>query len=123
MGVHTAVYRPSLFKRLQSVEKKLKVPEKERTTWAAGLRKATEVSVSATRVWTRAGSTKLDVHGNPIKGKENKRATTPMKSEEAKAYFTPMSEKVKGKRRAVDVDPLVGGGATNHAQVCPHVYV
>lgn len=108
-----------MIKRLQALEKKLKIPEEERTTWQGHLKEAVHVSVTATRLWTRAESVKLDAFGNPVKGKENKRATTPMKSEEAKAYFTPMSEKIAGRSTIAAESPLVGANAPQVEYVYP----
>ncbi|KAF9478486.1 hypothetical protein BDN70DRAFT_895676 [Pholiota conissans] len=61
------VWRPSLMKRLMTLEKRLKIPLEERSTCAGELRQATHVELKATRVQ----ALQLDTLGRPIKEKEN----------------------------------------------------
>jgi len=60
------VWRPSLVRRLLALEKKLKVPVKERSSCSGELRQAPVVELRAVRVH----GLKLDALGRPI-GKEN----------------------------------------------------
>ncbi|KAH0583471.1 hypothetical protein H2248_009100 [Termitomyces sp. 'cryptogamus'] len=65
------IYRPSLVRRLMRLEKQLKVAEEHRSFCSGELRKAEEVQFFAERITKSDNSLELDVHGRPIKGKEN----------------------------------------------------
>ncbi|KAF7362260.1 Fanconi-associated nuclease [Mycena venus] len=68
------VFRPSLIRRLDRVEKMLKLfPEQKAKHDDVILEKPDEVSFTAIRVWDHPDSVKLDASGR-IKGKENKTA-------------------------------------------------
>ncbi|KAK0211693.1 VRR-NUC domain-containing protein [Armillaria fumosa] len=64
------ICRPGLFRRLQKVEKALRVPEEQRSQCEGALTKPEEVTVHAERVKRSSSSLQLDQFGRP-KGKEN----------------------------------------------------
>ncbi|KAJ7668675.1 VRR-NUC domain-containing protein [Mycena polygramma] len=71
------VYRPSLIRRLDRVEKQLKMTAAEKAKHDdVILKKPDEVSFTAIRVWDHPDSVKLDASGK-VKGKENKTANIP----------------------------------------------
>ncbi|KAJ6491829.1 hypothetical protein C8R47DRAFT_442519 [Mycena vitilis] len=72
------VYRPALIRRLDRLEKQLKMTAAEKTKHDdVILKKPDEVSFTAIRVWDHPDSVKLDGSGKVVKGKENKTANTP----------------------------------------------
>ncbi|KAK0211331.1 hypothetical protein DFS33DRAFT_1252122 [Desarmillaria ectypa] len=64
------ICRPGLFKRLQKVEKTLKVPEEQRSQCEGELKEPEVVEVHAERIKRSSSSLQLDQFGRP-KGKEN----------------------------------------------------
>jgi predicted KAP-like P-loop ATPase len=62
----TIVHRPNLVKRLQDLEKRLKIPLEERSQCSGELRVAPSINLKAIRV-----SRSLDAHGRLITDKEN----------------------------------------------------
>ncbi|PBK78858.1 hypothetical protein ARMSODRAFT_58544 [Armillaria solidipes] len=64
------ICRPGLFRRLQKVEKTLRVPEEQRSQCEGELKKPEEVTVHAERIKRSSTSLQLDQFGRP-KGKEN----------------------------------------------------
>ncbi|KAK0482662.1 VRR-NUC domain-containing protein [Armillaria novae-zelandiae] len=64
------ICRPGLFRRLQKVEKTLRVPEEQRSQCEGDLKRPEEVIVHAERVKRSNNSLQLDQFGRP-KGKEN----------------------------------------------------
>ncbi|KAG6816690.1 hypothetical protein H0H87_003778 [Tephrocybe sp. NHM501043] len=75
------VHRPGLVRRLLRLEKLLKVPEADRSSCSAFLKKADIVQFSAQRVWSTNKGSELDAHGRPIKDK----------IKGVRAYFSPNS--------------------------------
>ncbi|KAK0496763.1 VRR-NUC domain-containing protein [Armillaria luteobubalina] len=69
-GKKSKICRPGLFRRLQKVEKTLRVPEEQRSQCEGVLEKPEEVTVHAERVKRSSSSLQLDQFGRP-KGKEN----------------------------------------------------
>ncbi|KAJ7169072.1 VRR-NUC domain-containing protein [Mycena crocata] len=66
------VLRPALIRRLDSVEKTLKLPTEEKAKHDdINLQKPEEVFIEAIRIWDHPNSVKLDGNGK-VKGKENK---------------------------------------------------
>ncbi|KAK0463511.1 VRR-NUC domain-containing protein [Desarmillaria tabescens] len=64
------ICRPGLFRRLQKVEKTLKVPEEQRSQCEGELKEPEVVEVHAERIKRSSNSLQLDQFGRP-KGKEN----------------------------------------------------
>jgi predicted KAP-like P-loop ATPase len=65
--IDPVVYRPNLVKRLQDLEKKLKISAEERSRCSGELREAPFINLKAIRMQPLA----FDAHGRPINDKEN----------------------------------------------------
>ncbi len=108
------VYRPTLFRRLERLEKQLHIPEVERSKCEGQLSKPNVIEIEALRVWVPGGGKYLfDANGHHIphsedKDKENSMVpTTPAKQtyHQTTLMDTPQSARSRGLSTLITPSP------------------
>ncbi|KAL0946548.1 hypothetical protein HGRIS_012753 [Hohenbuehelia grisea] len=113
------VFRPSLFRRLVALEKRLNVPESERSQCEGELRKPETCYVEAVRRWDRPEGLDLDTSGRPKTStdatsddKENDRSVTPAAMDMPPATPIPPNRRTTGLTPGPTKTPTVGTTAS-----------